>query len=235
MRNAEDTRRFGLEIQLSPLTHAEVSRRSVIYAGAVHHVQWLYGIQDIQACQAEVEQRGYALQVRINVSTMECELGYFGLHGVPEEGSYRTTWGPLTDWIIRPTGLFSPTIKGVLDRAEVHAKRLDAEKLATKIAEASTPVLQNYSTLHASLSHHYDQRLFEHNAAVLKRVINAIYRRTKRGQLDEEVAVELLQWMAGKTWSSWWEKMLENRRKDHDIVVHVLETYSRAMPSSGTS
>jgi hypothetical protein len=65
-------------------------------------------------------------------------------------------------------------------------------------------------------------------------VINAIYRRTVKGQLDEATATELLEWLGKKPWSSWWKTLLGTRRKDAEIIIHVIDVHSRTRHASKT-
>jgi hypothetical protein len=232
VRDAQNAYRLGLEVQLSPLTGAEMDRRSSIYLDAVHRVQWLYGNPDIQACQAEVDRQGYAVQARIDMRTGVCELGYYGLHGIQGEGSFRTTWGPLTDWVLQKDGLFSPRISELLAEVRVRAEQLLAERVALEAASLRVPALTTFKSLHATLTHHYDLRLIEYNAAVRKRVLNAIYRQADEGALDEQIAVEVYQWLAGEKWSHWWDDLLGDRRMDIDIVQHVLQVHAAALHDS---
>lgn len=226
VRNAEDSRRLGLEIQLSPLTHVEMQRRSAVYLKAMDHVQWLYGFQDNQACWGEVEKSGYALRVRIDMHTLDCDLGYFGFHGAHNIGSHQTTWRPLKDWIVNPGGLFSPSIQAALTDAKVEAERLHASRPDPKPPGPAQPAVPAYQALHTGMSQRFKLYLFPDNAATRQRVIDAIYRRTVKGQLDETTAAELLEWLSKKTWSSWW-RALGAKGKDAAIVIHVIDVYSR--------
>lgn len=236
--SVNDSRRLGLEVQLSPLTYDDMQRRSAIYLQAVDHVQWLYGYEDNQACWGEVERRGYALRVRINMQTLDCDLGFYGFHGAHEIGSFQTTWRPLADWIIRPNGLFSPSIKAVLDEAREQAERQHAERQHAakppRPSKPATPAAPTYEALHANLSQRFQRTLFPDNAAIRLKVINAIYRRTAKGQLDEATATELLEWLGRKPWSSWWKTLLGTRRKDAEIIIHVIDVHSRTRHASKT-
>lgn len=224
--DAGNSRRLGLEIQLSPLTHAEVLRRSAIYLRAVDHVQWLYGYEDNQACWSEVESSGYALRVRIDMRTLDCDLGYFGFHGAHNIGSYQTTWRPLTDWVVNPDGLFSRSVRAVLDEARMKAERAHASRPAPRPPKPLAPAAPAYQALHTSMSQRFKRALFPENAATRQRVIDAIYRRTASGQLEETTATELFQWLEGKTWSSWW-RTLSAQGTDAEIVVQVSDVYFR--------
>lgn len=86
--------------------------------------------------------------------------------------------------------------------------------------------MQTIESLYEGLSRHYDLHLFKANAVVRQRVIDAIYRRTIKGQLDEDTAVKLLERLSGHTWSSWWKTLLGSRSKDAEIVIHVLKIYT---------
>jgi hypothetical protein len=231
--STNDSRRLGLEVQLSPLTYDEMQRRSAIYLKAVHHVQWLYGYEDNQACWGEVEVRGYALRVRIDMQTLDCALGFYGFHGAHDIGSFQTTWRPLADWIIRPNGLFSPSIKAVLEEAREQAERLYAAK-PPRPSKPAAPTVPAYEALYESLSRRFQRTLFPDNAAIRLRVINAIHRRTAKGQLDETTATELLEWLSRKPWSSWWKTLLGTRSKDAEIIIHVIDVYSRRRRDSKT-
>lgn len=226
IRNTENTHSLGLEIQLSPLTHTEMQRRSTVYLKDVNHVQWVYGDQDNQACWGEVETSGFALRVRIDMQSLACDLGYFGFHGAHSIGSHQTTWRPLRDWVVRPDGLFSASIKAVVEEARANAERLHASKPAPKPPKPDPPALPAYQGLHSLLSQRFSLNLLADNTATRKRVIDAIYRRTIKGQLDETSARELLEWLAEKTWSSWWRTLLGTRSKDAEIVLHVLDVYA---------
>lgn len=230
VRNTDNSHRLGLEIQISPLTHADMQRRSTVYLKAVNHVQWLYGYQENQACWGEVETSGYALRVRIDMQTLYCDLGYFGFHGAHNIGSHQTTWRPLSEWFVRPDGLFSPNIKAVLDEAKAKAERWHESRPPPKRAEPAAPAVPAvpaYEFLRNSLSQYFDDYLFKNNASVRKRVINAICRRTKRGQMEEVTAEELLAWLGEHTMSHWWETLVGSR-SDDEIVTHVLDVYSRS-------
>ncbi|GAA2125089.1 hypothetical protein GCM10009825_01110 [Arthrobacter humicola] len=225
IRDAEDRNRLGLEIQLSPLTHMEMRRRSLIYLKGVNKVQWLYGYEDNQACWGEVEKSGYALRVHIDMQTLACDLGYFGFHGAHNVGSFQTTWRPLKDWTVRPDGLFSPIIKAVLEEVRAKAERVHASRPAPKPSMPEPP-MPAYEYLYSSLSQHFETHLFKDNAVIRKRVIEAIYRKTVKGQMDEDMAEKLLQWLAEHTLSYWWRNLLGSRSKDAEIVVHVLDAYA---------
>ncbi|MGO4856254.1 competence protein CoiA family protein [Arthrobacter sp. 2MCAF14] len=216
VRDAEDTHRLGLEIQLSPLTHAEMQRRSNIYLKCMNHVQWLYGHEEIQACRSQVERGGYAFRVRIDMETKECDLGYFGFHG---GGSLQTAWRPLRDWIVRRNGLYSPSIKSVLEEAKAKAEIEHASK--------PKPPPETYQSIYTGLSEEYGSVLTAEYAAVRERVIAAIYRSARKGQLDESTAVELLVWLRDLTkHSAWWRRqLLGPGRKGPEIVIRVLEVY----------
>lgn len=226
VRNVTNTRRLGLEIQLSPLTHAEMQRRSAVYLKAVDHVQWLYGNQENQACWGEVETSGYTLCVRIDMQSLACDLGYFGFHGANKIGSYQTTWRPLEDWIINPDGLFSPGIQAVLEYSRMKAERFKTTRPAPKPPNPAPPVLPVYQTLHTNLSKRFKLYLFPENTAVRQQIVDAIYRQTVEGHLEEYSAAELFEWLAGKTWSSWW-RSLGAQGTDAEIVAEVMNVYSR--------
>lgn len=219
IRDAEGSHRLGLEIQLSPLTHAEMQRRTSIYLQGMHHVLWLYGDEENQACRGQVERGGYALRVRIDMATKECDLGYFGFHGARGIGSLQTTWLPLRDWIVRRNGLYSPSIKSVLEEAKAKAE----------IEQASKPQLppETYQSIYTALSEEYASVLSAEYAEIRERVISAIYRSARKGQLDESTAVDLLVWLRdlGKH-STWWRRqLLGPGRKGPEIVLRVLEVY----------
>lgn len=226
IRDADDSNRLGLEIQLSPLTHADMQRRSLVYLKGVSRVQWLYGYQDNQACWGEVEKSGYALRVRINMQTLECDVGYFGFHGAHSIGSYQTTWRPLREWTVHPSGLFSPSIKAVLEEVKAKAERVHASRPALEPPMPAPPAMPAYEYLYYTLSEHFEAHLFKDNAAIRKRVVDAIYRKTVKGQMDEDTAEKLLRWLAEHTLSSWWRSLVGSRSKDAEIVIHVLDAYA---------
>lgn len=220
----EDSHRLGLEIQVSPLTHAEMQRRSNIYLQAMNHVQWLYAHEENQACRGQIERGGYALRIRIDMDTKECDLGYFGFHGGRDISSIQTTWRPLGDWIVLRNGLYSPSIGAVLEQAKA--------KVETKHASKSEPPPQTYQSLYNELSSEYESVLTAEYAAVRERVISAIYRSARKGQLDEFTAVELLVWLRDLTkHSAWWQRQLLGQggrapgRKGSKVVLRVIEVY----------
>lgn len=224
VRDAEDSHRLGLEIQLSPLTHAEMQRRSTIYLQGMNRVQWLYGHEENQACQSQVVRYGYALRVRIDMETKECDLGYFGFHGAHGIGSRQTTWRPLGDWMLRRDGLYSPSIKAVLEEAKAKAEIEHASKLK--------PPPETYQSIYTELSAEYERVLTGEYAAVRERVISVIYRSARKGQLDESTALELLAWLRDlMKHSAWWRRQLLGQvgkvpgRKGAEIVIRVLEVY----------
>lgn len=224
VRDAEDSHRLGLEIQLSPLAHSEMQRRTNIYLQGMNHVQWLYGHEENQACRSQVERGGYALRVRIDMETKECDLGYFGFHGAHGIGSRQTTWRPLGDWSLRRSGLYSPNIKAVLEEAKARAEREHASK-------PKTPP-ETYESIYNALSEEYEGVLTAEYAAVRERVISAIYRSARKGQLDESTALELLAWLRDlMKHSAWWRRQLLGQvgkvsgRKGPEIVIRALEVY----------
>lgn len=219
IRDAEGSHRLGLEIQLSPLTFDEMQRRTNIYLQGMNHVQWLYGHQENQACWGQVERGGYALLVRIDMTTKECDLGYLGFRDARGNGSLQTTWRPLTDWIVRRNGLYSPSIKSVLEEA----------KAKPEIEQASKPKLppETYQSIYTALSEEYASVLTAEYAEVRERVISAIYRSARKGQLDESTAVDLLVWLRDLgEHSTWWRRQLLGQgRKGPEIVLRALEFY----------
>lgn len=221
VRDTEESHRLGLEIQLSPLTHAEMQRRSIIYLQGMNRVQWLYGHEENQACQSQAVRYGYALRVRIDMATKECHLGYFGFHGAHGIGSRYTTWRPLEDWILRREGLYSPCIKTILEDAKAKAE----------IEHASKPP-ETYESVYTELSAEYERVLALECAVVRERVISAIYRSTRKGQLDESTALEVFAWLRVLTKHSvWWRRQFLGQvgkvpgRKSAEIVIRVLEVY----------
>lgn len=224
VQDLENSHRLGLEVQLSPCTHAEMQRRSTIYLQGMNHVQWLYGPQENQACRGQIERGGYALRVRIDMATKECDLGYFGFHGARGVGSLQTTWRPLGDWIVRRNGLYSPSIKSVLEEAKTKAG-------AEHVSEPKPPP-ETYQSIYIKLSEEYEHVLTAEHAAVRERVISAIYRSARKGQLDESTALELLAWLRDlRKHSVWWRRQLLGQgrkvpgRKRPEIVIRVLELY----------
>lgn len=219
IRDAGRSHRLGLEIQLSPLTYDEMQRRTKIYLQGMNHVQWLYGHQENQACYGQVERSGYALLVRIDMTTKECDIGYHAFRDARSIGPLETTWRPLKDWIVLRNGLYSPSIKSVLEEAKAKAE----------IEQPFRPKLppETYQTIYTGLSEEYASVLTAEYAEVRERVISAIYRSARKGQLDESAAVDLLVWLRdlGKH-SAWWRRqLLGSGRRGPEIVLRVLEVY----------
>lgn len=228
VRDAEDSHRLGLEIQLSPLTDAEMQRRSNIYLQGMNHVQWLYGNEENQACQSQLVRYGYALRIRIDMETKKCDLGYFGFHSAHGIGSRQTIWGPISDWILHRNGLYSPKIKAVLEDAKAKARA----KTELEQASQPEPPPKTYQSIYTQLSEEYESVLSAEYAAVRERVISAIYRSARKGQLDESTALELLTWLRDLTkHSAWWRRQLLGQvgktpgRKGPALVLHVMDVY----------
>lgn len=208
----------------------------------MNHVQWLYGSEENQACQSQVVRYGYALRVRIDMQTKECDLGYFGFHGAHGIGSLRTTWRPLSEWVLHRAGLYSPGIKAVLEEAKAKAELEYASKPKAELEHTSKPKPppETYESIYTELSEEYERVLPAASAGIRERVISAIYRSARKGQLDESTALELLVWLRDLTkHSAWWRRQLLGQfgkvsgRKGPGIVLRVLEVYRSQKEDAG--